>query len=76
GDTAGGTGAGSGTAELLVVESANHSLTRVTLPKDAQRVDEGAQTSHRPSTELAAGPVAISVSFTVPAGQKLDDRWG
>ncbi len=65
-----------GDAELLVVESAAHSLTRVTLPKDAQRVDEGAQTSHRPSTELAAGPVSISVSFTVPAGQKLDDRWG
>ncbi|WP_453985266.1 NHL domain-containing thioredoxin family protein [Brevibacterium casei] len=65
-----------GRAELLVVESAAHSLTRVTLPKDAQRVDEGAQTSHRPSTELAAGPVSISVSFTVPAGQKLDDRWG
>lgn len=65
-----------GDAELLVVESAAHSLTRVTLPKDAQRVDEGAQTSHRPSTELAAGPVSISVSFTVPAGQKLDGRWG
>ncbi len=48
----------------------------MTLPKDAQRVDEGAQTSHRPSTELASGPVSISVSFTVPAGQKLDDRWG
>lgn len=68
--------AAAGDAELLVVESANHTLTRVTLPKDAQRVDEGAQTSKRPSTELASGPVAISVSFTVPAGQKLDDRWG
>jgi len=63
-------------AELLVVESAAHELTRVRLPKDAQRVDEGALTSKRPSTELAAGPVSVSVSFTVPAGQKLDDRWG
>lgn len=63
-------------AELLVVESAAHELTRVRLPKDAQRVDEGALTSKRPSTELASGPVSVSVSFTVPAGQKLDDRWG
>ncbi|MGO2037103.1 MAG: NHL domain-containing thioredoxin family protein [Brevibacterium sp.] len=63
-------------AELLVVESAAHALTRVRLPKDAQRVDEGALTSKRPSTEIASGPVSVSVSFTVPAGQKLDDRWG
>lgn len=63
-------------AELLIVESASHALTRVRLPKDAQRVDEGALTSKRPSTEIASGPVAVSVSFTVPAGQKLDDRWG
>ncbi|MDN6666206.1 MAG: redoxin domain-containing protein [Brevibacterium sp.] len=63
-------------AELLVVESASHALTRVKLPKDAQRVDEGALTSRRPSTELASGPVSVNVSFTVPAGQKLDDRWG
>ncbi|MDN6666989.1 MAG: redoxin domain-containing protein [Brevibacterium sp.] len=63
-------------AELLIVESAAHALTRVKLPKDAQRVDEGALTSKRPSTEIASGPVAVSVSFTVPAGQKLDERWG
>ncbi|WP_231443567.1 NHL domain-containing thioredoxin family protein [Brevibacterium zhoupengii] len=63
-------------AELLIVESAAHALTRVKLPKDAQRVDEGALTSKRPSTEISSGPVAVSVSFTVPAGQKLDDRWG
>ncbi|MGO2644331.1 MAG: hypothetical protein ACTH9Q_15830, partial [Brevibacterium aurantiacum] len=59
-----------------IVESASHALTRVKLPKDAQRVDEGALTSKRPSTEIASGPVGVSVSFTVPAGQKLDDRWG
>ena len=63
-------------SELLIVESASHALTRVKLPKDAQRVDEGALTSKRPSTEIASGPVSVSVSFTVPAGQKLDDRWG
>lgn len=66
----------SGEAQLLVVESASHALTRVKLPKDAQRVDEGALTSKRPSTEIASGPVSIAVTFTVPAGQKLDDRWG
>ncbi|WP_413332991.1 NHL domain-containing thioredoxin family protein [Brevibacterium sp. GP-SGM9] len=72
----GGGDADAADAELLVVESAAHALTRVRLPKDAQRVDEGALTSKRPSTELASGPVSVSVSFTVPAGQKLDDRWG
>ncbi|MGO2859671.1 MAG: NHL domain-containing thioredoxin family protein [Brevibacterium sp.] len=72
----GGGDAEAADAELLVVESAAHALTRVRLPKDAQRVDEGALTSKRPSTELASGPVSVSVSFTVPAGQKLDDRWG
>ncbi|WP_210603655.1 NHL domain-containing thioredoxin family protein [Brevibacterium oceani] len=66
----------SGEAELLVVESAAHALTRVKLPKGAQKVDEGALTTKRPSTQIASGPVSISVSFTVPAGQKLDDRWG
>ncbi|WP_209324288.1 NHL domain-containing thioredoxin family protein [Brevibacterium renqingii] len=69
-------GEDSGEAELLVVESAAHALTRVKLPKDVQKVDEGALTTKRPSTEIASGPVSISVSFTVPAGQKLDDRWG
>ncbi len=63
-------------AELLVVESAAHALTRVKLPKDAQKVDEGALTTKRPSTEIASGPVSLTVSFTVPTGQKLDDRWG
>ncbi|WP_309131952.1 NHL domain-containing thioredoxin family protein [Brevibacterium sp.] len=72
----GSVGESTGEAELLVVESAAHALTRVKLPKDAQRVDEGALTTKRPTTEVAPGPVSISVGFTVPAGQKLDDRWG
>ena len=71
-----GAAGGAADAELLVVESAAHALTRVKLPKDAQKVDEGALTTKRPSTEIASGPVSIGVSFTVPAGQKLDDRWG
>ncbi len=75
-ESAGAAGSAAAEAELLVVESASHALTRVKLPKDAQRVDEGALTTTRPATEIAPGPVSISVSFTVPAGQKLDDRWG
>src|SRR5699024_8403790 len=46
---------GSREAELLVGESAAHALTRVKLPKDAQKVDEGALTTKRPSTEIASG---------------------
>ncbi|UVI35898.1 NHL domain-containing thioredoxin family protein [Brevibacterium spongiae] len=76
GGSAAGTDDSAGEAELLVVESASHALTRVKLPKDAQKVDEGALTTKRPSTEIASGPVSLSVSFTVPSGQKLDDRWG
>src|SRR5699024_856681 len=50
GDSGAASGAaeGSADAELLVVESAAHALTRVKLPKDAQKVDEGALTTKRP----------------------------
>jgi hypothetical protein len=64
-------------AELLVVESASHALTRVRLPKDAQTVDEGALTTKRPSTEIASGPVSLERELHgAGSGQKLDDRWG
>ncbi|GAA2003743.1 NHL domain-containing thioredoxin family protein [Brevibacterium samyangense] len=61
---------------LLVAESAAHQLTAVSIPKEAQQVDEGAKQTTRPATELGRGPLDIAVSFTVPKGQKLDDRWG
>ena len=61
---------------LLVAESAAHRLTRVSIPAEAQQVDEGAKSTTRPATEIGRGPLEISIGFTVPAGQKLDDRWG
>jgi thiol-disulfide isomerase/thioredoxin len=67
---------GTGETRLVVVESAAHRLTRVALPRDAQRVDGPAHRTQRPSTPLPAGEVALEVTFVPPAGQKLDHRWG
>ncbi|WP_101652997.1 NHL domain-containing thioredoxin family protein [Brevibacterium ihuae] len=62
--------------ELLVAESAAHRLTRVSIPAEAQQVDEGAKSTTRPATEIGRGPIDLTVGFTVPQGQKLDDRFG
>jgi sugar lactone lactonase YvrE len=73
---------GSGTDDdgvtVLVVESAAHRITRVPLPADllGRTVDDGAQRTRRPVTDLAAGPLRLSVPFTPAPGQKLDDRFG
>ena len=61
---------------LVVVESAAHRLVRVALPAVAQRVDGPAHRTQRPPTDLAPGEVTLTVDFTPPAGQKLDDRYG
>jgi sugar lactone lactonase YvrE/thiol-disulfide isomerase/thioredoxin len=61
---------------LLVVSSAAHEVVRVRLPGRASRVDTGAQRTQRPPTALAPGRVELTVAFTPPTGQKLDDRWG
>jgi thiol-disulfide isomerase/thioredoxin len=61
---------------LIVVEANRHQLVRVPLPKEALAVDEGASQTQRPKTPMSAGPVALTVRFTAPTGQKLDDRWG
>ncbi len=63
-------------ALLLVVSSASHEVVRVRLPERASRVDTGEQRTQRPPTLLAPGQVALTVAFTPPTGQKLDDRWG
>jgi thiol-disulfide isomerase/thioredoxin len=63
-------------ARLLVAESAAHRLTAVSIPADALEVNEGAQQTSRPATVLGTGELDLQVSFSVPAGQKLDDRWG
>ena len=62
--------------DLVVVESAAHRLTRLPLPDEARVVDGMAQRTQRPVTELAPGEVELIVEFIVPAGQKLDDRYG
>lgn len=61
---------------LVVVESTAHRLTRVRLPEVAQRMQGDAQRTHRPATQLAAGAVDVVVTFTPPAGQHLDERYG
>ncbi|RAX50271.1 hypothetical protein DQ353_04745 [Arthrobacter sp. AQ5-05] len=61
---------------LLVVETNNHQLVRLPLPAEALLVDEGASQTQRPKTKVAAGEHALTVRFSAPTGQKLDDRWG
>ncbi len=61
---------------LLVVETNNHQLVRLPLPAEALVVDEGASQTQRPKTKVTAGAHALTVRFSAPKGQKLDDRWG
>ena len=61
---------------LIVVESNKHQLVRLPIPKEALAVDEGASQSQRPKTTISGGPLALTVRFSAPKGQKLDDRWG
>ena len=61
---------------LIVVESNRHQLIRLPIPKEAQSVDEGARQTQRPKTAVESGPMALTVRFAAPKGQKLDDRWG
>jgi hypothetical protein len=62
--------------DLLVVESATHSLTRIRLADKHQHVQGDAYRTQRPATEVAPGAAQIRVVFTPPNGQKLDDRYG
>ncbi|WP_445155901.1 NHL domain-containing thioredoxin family protein [Arthrobacter sp. Hor0625] len=61
---------------LVVVEANKHQLVYVPIPKEAQQVDEGASQTHRPKSPVAPGLMSLTVRFTAPTGQKLDDRWG
>jgi thiol-disulfide isomerase/thioredoxin len=63
-------------SSLLVVESAAHRVTRLRLPDEALVVDGVAQRTQRPTTDLAVGPVTLTVVFEPPPGQKLDDSFG
>ncbi|WP_422934410.1 NHL domain-containing thioredoxin family protein [Sinomonas sp. P47F7] len=68
--------AGEGEPRLLVTESNRHELVLISIPKDAQQVDEGASQTQRPASALAPGALALTVRFKAPTGQKLDNRWG
>jgi len=61
---------------LLVVETNQHQLVRLPLPKEALTVDEGASQTSRPKSPVAPGDHRLVVRFSAPKGQKLDDRWG
>ncbi|WP_026549650.1 NHL domain-containing thioredoxin family protein [Arthrobacter sp. Br18] len=61
---------------LIVVETNKHQLIRVPIPREALAVDEGASQTQRPPTAVTSGPLALTVRFAAPTGQKLDDRWG
>lgn len=63
-------------AHLLVVESAAHRVTRVLLPEEALVVDGVAHRTQRPATDVAPGEVLLTVVFTPPPGQKLDETYG
>lgn len=63
-------------ARLLVVESTGHRVTRVAIPADAARVSGPALQTQRPVTDVAPGPLRVSVDFVPPTGQKLDKRYG
>ncbi|TNC26212.1 NHL domain-containing thioredoxin family protein [Amycolatopsis alkalitolerans] len=62
--------------ELLVVESAAHRLHVLPLSSEAGRHLGDAHAVRRPPSLLAPGGVQLSVVFTPPPGEKLDDRFG
>jgi hypothetical protein len=67
-------------SELLVVESAAHTLTNLgpvsSLDDGGQEVTGGAQQTQRPVTELAPGTLTLTVHFEPAPGRKLDEQWG
>ncbi|GAA0225981.1 thioredoxin-like domain-containing protein [Saccharothrix mutabilis subsp. mutabilis] len=60
--------------ELVVVASAAHRLERPVAP--GTKVLGEAHRVKRPPTVIAPGELELSVVFTPPTGQKLDDRYG
>lgn len=67
-----------GGIDLLVVESAAHRLTRLSLPARlaGEILDAGAHRTQRPVSEIGSGDVRLDVVFTPATGQKYDDRYG
>ncbi|MGF1426553.1 NHL domain-containing thioredoxin family protein [Kitasatospora sp. LaBMicrA B282] len=65
-----------GGADIVVIESARHRLTRLRLPEEAVRVESVAHRTQRAATEVAPGALQLDVVFRAPSGQKLDERYG
>ncbi len=61
---------------LIVVESGAHRLTRIPLAQEVLQVSGDRLRTQRPPTPLRPGRLTLSVAFTPPPGQKLDDRYG
>ncbi|WP_300641329.1 NHL domain-containing thioredoxin family protein [Nocardioides sp.] len=61
-------------AVLVVVESTAHRLTPVPLG-GVVKVDGFAHSTQRPVTPVAAS-LSLTITFTPPPGQKVDDRFG
>ena len=57
-------------------ESAAHQLTAVAIPREALRSPRAPRQTKRPATTINDQALDVAIGFTVPAGQKLDDRWG
>ncbi|MFD0316207.1 NHL domain-containing thioredoxin family protein [Streptomyces flavalbus] len=62
-------------ADIVVVESARHRLTRLRLPEEAVREAAVAHPTRRAVTEVA-GKLRLEVVFQPPPGQRLDTREG
>ena len=60
---------------LLVTESAAHRLVRIALDANITASPTAFRTQ-RPATAIRAGELELEIVFSVPAGQKLDDRYG
>ncbi|MEW1797581.1 NHL domain-containing thioredoxin family protein [Streptomyces niveus] len=63
-------------ADIVVVESARHRLTRLRLPDEAVRVESVAHRTQRAATDIGPGALRLDVVFEAPNGQKLDTRYG
>lgn len=61
---------------IVVVETNAHQLVRLAVPEEFLTVDEGESRTQRPPTHIMAGNFPLTVAFSAPEGQKLDDRWG
>ncbi|MFF9085836.1 NHL domain-containing thioredoxin family protein [Streptomyces sp. NPDC014991] len=59
-------------ADIVVVESARHRLTRLRLPEEAVRVVPVDHRTRRAATEVAPGRLRLDVIVRVPAGRKPD----